>query len=170
MKRVMIIGSCGAGKSILAQKLQKKINLPLYHLDQLYWKENWTETPKEEWQLIAKKLVDKEEWIIDGNYGSTMDLRLNRADTIIYLNVPTYIALYRVIKRTCMHWRKTRPDMAPGCKERFDLAFLHYVLTFNLRNRKPIHEKLNRLGADKKLFILKSNQEVDSFLLHCIPN
>jgi len=111
MKRIMIIGCCGSGKSTIARKLQKIIDLPLYHLDQYYWKPNWTETPKEEWEPIVKDLASKEKWIIDGNYGGTMDLRFERADVIVYMDIPTIKCLVRVIGRIWKYHGEVRPDM-----------------------------------------------------------
>lgn len=164
MKRIIVIGCCGAGKSTLSTRLHKILKLPLIHLDQEYWKSGWIETSKDEWEKIARSLANQESWIIDGNYGGTIDIRLDRADTVIFLSVPTYKAMYRVITRTLKYWGKTRPDMTKGCNERFDLEFLHYVLTFNLRNRKDLLKKLEALDASKSVHILKNNHEIEQFL------
>ena len=132
MKRIMIIGCCGSGKSTLARRLHLITKLPLYHLDQYYWKKNWTETPKDEWELIVRDLAEKEEWIIDGNYGGTFQPRMDRADTVIYLNYNTVKCLARVTKRVLKYHGKVRPDMPDGCPERFDFEFFHYVATYNM--------------------------------------
>ena len=124
MKRIVIIGSGGAGKSTFARQLSEKLNIEVYHLDAILWKPNWVGTPRDEQKRIQYKLVEKESWIIDGNYGGTLDIRLNTADTIILLDIHRVICLYRAIKRTFQYRNKTRPDMAEGCEERFDLEFL----------------------------------------------
>ena len=154
MKRVMIIGCCGAGKSTFAKKLNDKLNLELIHLDQHYWKPNWVETEKKEWEKIVRKLAAKDEWIIDGNYYGTMDVRLERADTVFYLDVSTIKCMSRVLKRIRKYKGTTRPDMPIGCKERFDFGFLHYVAIFNLTRRKNILEKLNALDDLRTKVIL----------------
>jgi len=159
----MIIGCCGAGKSTLARRLHKVTNLPLYHLDQYYWKENWAETPKEEWEPIVKELASKEEWIIDGNYGGTFQPRMDRADTIIFLKYSTIRCLARVTKRVWKYHGKVRPDMPPGCRERFDLEFFHYVATYNLVRGNIIQNKIDKL-VDKKIHVFKSDKEVDVFV------
>lgn len=100
MKKIAIIGSGGSGKSTLALKLGQIRQLPVFHLDALNWNPGWVPTPKEEWNRLMEELVLQKEWIIDGNYGGTMNVRLREADTIIYLDYPTYISLYRAIKRT----------------------------------------------------------------------
>ena len=164
MKRIMIIGCCGAGKSTLARRLQKIINLPLYHLDQYYWKENWTETPKEEWEPIVADLANKDEWIIDGNYGGTFKPRIDRADTIIYLKYNTLQCLYRVTKRIVKYHGKIRPDMPKGCRERFNFEFFHYVATYNLIRGKKIRMRLETLKSEKEIIVLSSDNEVSKYL------
>jgi len=111
MKRIILIGSGGSGKSTLARQLGAKLKLKVYHLDALFWKPNWVGVPKNEQRKIQNELVKNETWIIDGNYGGTMDIRLNAADTIIFLDVHRTICVYRVFKRMLQYRNKTRPDM-----------------------------------------------------------
>ncbi|MFT6338186.1 MAG: adenylate kinase family enzyme [Saprospiraceae bacterium] len=160
----MILGCCGAGKSTLARQLHEITKLPLYHLDQYYWKENWTETPIDKWKPIVTELANKEEWIIDGNYGGTYKPRMDRADTIIYLKYNTLQCLYRVTKRILKYHGKVRPDMPDGCRERFDFEFLHYVATYNLIRGKSILKKLNSFETDKRIVVLGSDNEVNRLL------
>ena len=160
----MIIGCCGAGKSTFSKALQQKTQLPLIHLDQHYWQPNWTETNPEEWTKQVKKLAQKATWIIDGNYGGTMDIRLARADTIIYLDISTPKALYRILKRSFTYYGKTRPDMPSNCPERFSLEFIHYVANFNRTRKSKIMQKLNALSTSKTVHILKSKNEIQYFL------
>ena len=164
MKRIMVIGSCGSGKSTLSRKLQSITNLPLYHLDQYYWKPNWTETSDEDWKAIVLDLAAKESWIIDGNFGSTMNLRLKRADTIIFMDLPTYKCLWRVLKRIWKYHGQVRPDMPEGCNERFDLDFLHYVATYNLLRRKKLLTKLEAYKEEKNVVILRNEHDIRLFL------
>jgi len=160
----MIIGCCGAGKSTLAANLHDITQLPLIHLDQHYWLPNWTEPSKEVWNKKVASLVKGENWIIDGNYSSSMDLRIARADTIIYLDYPTWRCLWRVIKRVSRYHGRRRPDMPEDCNERFDIDFLHYVLTFNIRKRKSTLRRLNAVSDRISIITLKSDQEVAKHL------
>ena len=86
MKKVLVIGICGAGKSTLIQILSKKFDLPIIHLDQHYWKDGWVEPSKEEWNQKLNSLLNNEKWVMDGNYSSSFDIRFPAADTLIYLD------------------------------------------------------------------------------------
>ena len=164
MHRIMIIGCCGAGKSTLARKMHAILDVELIHLDQCYFQANWVEPDKAEWAKTVEALAEKPSWIIDGNYGGTMDIRIEKADTIVYLNYPTLKCLCRVIKRTLKDWGKVRPDMAEGCKERFDFEFLHYVATFNITRGKKLLKKLKKLEKTKQVFILNNDRATEKFI------
>lgn len=111
MKKIILIGSGGSGKSTLARQLGNKLNIKVHHLDTLFWKPNWEGVPKEEQRTVQNELVKGEKWIIDGNYGGTMDIRINAADTIIFLDIHRTICVYRAFKRIVQYRNKTRPDM-----------------------------------------------------------
>lgn len=130
MERVLIIGPCGSGKSTLARELAPRLGLPLVHMDQLGWQEGWIETEKAELNARLAAAVAQDEWLIEGNYGSTLAPRLERADTVIYLDFPVTLCLWRLVKRIITHRGRSRPDMPEGCPERFDAAFFWYVMTW----------------------------------------
>ncbi|MBM7661810.1 adenylate kinase family enzyme [Bacillus mesophilus] len=164
MKKVVLIGSGGSGKSTLARQLGEKLKINVYHLDSLFWKPNWVGVLKDEQKKVQNDLVNKEEWIIDGNYGGTMDIRLNAADTIIFLDIHRTICVYRAFKRMMQYRNKTRPDMGEGCEERIDLNFLKWIWNYPKSKRPDIIKKLEQLLEDKKVIILKSPNEVQRFL------
>ena len=164
LQKILVIGCCGAGKSTFSKKLQSILNLELIHLDQYYHKPNWEEPKQEEWEKTVNSLVQKPSWIMDGTYNRTMDVRIKSADTIIYLDYPTLKCFWRVIIRILKHHGVARPDMANGCKEQFDLEFLHFVATFNYKNRIGIINKLNLIKNKKKVYILKTDKQADKFL------
>jgi adenylate kinase family enzyme len=164
MNRIMIIGCCGAGKSTLARQLHEATNINLIHLDQHFWHPNWVETDEEAWVEKVKALSNQPSWIMDGNYGGTMDIRLNKADVIIFLDRSRWICLYRAIKRVLRYYGKTRPDMQQGCEERFNWEFLKYIYNYNRTRRPKIMKRLSRWQDEKEVVVLKSNAAVRKYL------
>jgi len=138
MRRVMIIGSPGAGKSTFARRLAVLTALPLKHLDAEYWLPGWIEREPGEWQAKLAALVSEERWIIDGNYGSSLAPRAARADTIIHLDYSTARCLWRASKRVLTTYGRVRADSAPGCPEQFDPSFLGYIALFRMRKRAKL--------------------------------
>ncbi|MEC2054989.1 DNA topology modulation protein [Peribacillus psychrosaccharolyticus] len=163
MKRVIILGCCGSGKSTLALKLAEKINSEVIHLDTLFWKPGWVQSSSEEFIMRQESLLTGDKWIVDGNYHGTLDLRLEPADTVIYLDFPTSLCLYRIVKRRVMYQGKTRPDMARDCPEKIDLEFFNYVRTFNRKKAPAIKKRLNNLEG-KKVYLFKNSRQVEQFL------
>ena len=101
---------------------------------------------------------------MDGNYSDSFDIRIPRADTIIYLDYGSISCLYRVLKRNIKYYGKTRSDMAKGCKESFDFSFLKFVLLFNYNNKKAIYKRLKKIKGFKHVIILKRDAQVKTFL------
>jgi len=163
MKRIIVIGCCGSGKSTLSRKLSPLLGLPVVHLDQLFWREGWVSVGREEFRTLLDKELEKERWIIDGNFSNTLDVRLERCDTVIYIDLPAVVCLFRVLKRVFGSYGTVRPDMSEGCPERLDIPFLFYTLSFNRKNRKKLYEAIGR-RKDKEIIILKSQKQIDAFL------
>ncbi len=136
MERILVIGSGGAGKSTFSSKLGPKLGLPVIHLDTLFWKPNWIETPAEEWAKIIETETSRPKWIMDGNYGGTMEMRLAACDTVIFLHFSRWLCLWRVLYRRFKYRRLSRPDMNPGCPEQLDFEFLKWVWTYPARRPK----------------------------------
>ncbi|MCI3918977.1 DNA topology modulation protein [Paenibacillus sp. TRM 82003] len=163
MKRIMIIGSGGAGKSTLASQLADILDIPVHHLDAYYWKPGWTPSPNDEWDQFQETLVQEESWIIDGNYGRTHDIRMRRADVIILLDFSKCVTVYRVLKRRIIYHGKTRPDLNENCPESLDFEFIKWVWNFKKTRIPGIMEKLKEY-QDKKIIILKSPKNVRQLL------
>jgi adenylate kinase family enzyme len=164
MKRILIIGSGGAGKSTLAPRLGKKMGIEVVHLDQLFWNPGWVPTAKDEWREIVGQALEKDSWIMDGNFGGTLEMRIQACDTIIFLDMPRYICLYRIVKRWVMYNRDTRPDMAEGCEERFDWEFFMWVWNYPKRSKPEKELVMERYGDEKTIIRLRSNREIEDFL------
>lgn len=164
MKKIAIIGSGGAGKSTFARQLSDKLKIEVYHLDAILWKPYWVGTSKHEQKQIQHDLVAKYSWIIDGNYGGTLDIRLNAADTVIFLDIHRVICIYRAIKRVLRYRNKTRPDMGEGCEEKFDIDFLKWIWNYPKNKRPSILKMLEEVSKDKNVIILCSPKDVKKFL------
>ena len=118
MQRIMIIGCGGSGKSTLARRLGEKTGIPVVHLDQIWWSPgNWKHLEREEFDVLLAKELEKPRWILDGNYNRTLELRLEWADTVIWLDYPRIVCLWGWIGRVLKNWGHAREDMAPGCSE-----------------------------------------------------
>jgi len=164
MQRLLIIGCSGSGKSTLALRLAEKTGLPVIHLDREYFGPDWKEPRQEDWAATVQTLAARDRWIMDGNFSGTFKHRMPRADTVVFLDVSTARCLWRVIKRTLRYWGKVRPGSAPGCRERFDRHFLHYVLKYNRTRRPGILRTLAEQEAlGKAVFSLKNRREVAEF-------
>ncbi len=161
-QRILIIGSPGAGKSTLARQLARHTGLPLIHLDQVFWRPHWTLSTTAEFDAQLELILNEPKWIIDGNYGRTLDHRLRYADAVIYLDYPTEVCLESVMKRIAEYQGQTRPDMPEFCDERLDDEFIDYVRQFNRDKRPAIIETL----AQKKLptWIFTSRQQLQEWL------
>ena len=162
MKDVLIIGSSSSGKSTLSRRLSEITDIPAYHLDKLYWKLEWTPLSEDEFDNSLDEILHKDKWIIDGNYSRTLDLRLKYADTIIYLNMPRILCIYRIIKRRFMYRGKTRLDMGEGCLEKLDFKFIKWVWSFNKNKRPKLLKKLNELSHEKNVLIFNSSSELEN--------
>ena len=164
MERIMIIGCGGAGKSTLARQLGEKLNLPVVHLDQIWWAPgNWQHISREEFDAQMMAEMEKTRWILDGNFNRTIERRLEKCDTVIYLDMPRIVCLKNWIGRVVKNWGYARPDMAPGCGEWFDPEMARWIRRFNRDNRRRYYELLNNL-ENKQVYILKNRQAVKAFL------
>lgn len=164
MKRVLVIGPGGAGKSTLARRLGQILSKEVIHLDTFYWKPGWIEPSKEDWLETVEQLLARDSWVMDGNYSGTIARRLESADTVLFLDFPRTICVWRVIKRAMTHFRATRPDMAQGCPERLTLQFLHWIWSYPRRSRPKILKLLREHQHRKTVLSLHSTAEVERFL------
>ncbi|TCP77414.1 adenylate kinase family enzyme [Rhizobium sp. PP-CC-2G-626] len=136
MKRVLIVGCPGAGKSTLARELAGMTGLPVIHLDKHYWQPGWQRPDSAAWRTTVEQLASKPAWIMDGNYSGTLETRLASADTLIHLDYPTWLCLWRVSRRTISGLGQNRNDqLAPGCPERFDWPFFRFVANYRKEQR-----------------------------------
>lgn len=164
MERIMIIGCGGSGKSTLARQLGEKTGLPVVHLDQIWWAPgNWQHRTREEFDEILKTEMDKPQWILDGNFNRTMEVRLEKCDTVIYLDYSRLVCLLSWMKRVITNWGKARPDMAPGCAEWFDPEMALWIWNFNRKHRRHYYELLEA-QTGKKIHIFRNRRQLIAYL------
>lgn len=159
MKRVLIIGCPGSGKTTFARQLSMKIKLPVIHLDFFYHDSNYDyDSNKVAWDTYIHKATQESEWIMDGNYNRTMALRMERADTIFLFDLPGLVPLWRVVKRRIMLHGKERPDMPKDWQEKFNLKFFKMVLSFNRQYRPSIRDLLDKQDGKTIILFNHSNE------------
>lgn len=164
--KIAITGYSGSGKSTTAQKLGEKYNIPVLHLDMVQFAENWHERDKEESKrMVAQFMLDNGSWVIDGNYKDLLQAeRFDRADMIVFFSFNRFACFFRALGRYIKYKGRTRPDMAPGCNEKFDFEFMKWIL---LDGRTLQKKKAYRNMCKKhsnKVVILKNQKQLDSFL------
>ena len=161
MRRVIVIGSPGSGKSRFSRALHQATGLPLVHLDLLYWNADQTVVSRSVFLERLQEAVSQDAWIIDGNYASTMEMRLKNADTVFWLDYPTEVCLAGLRERR----GKPRPDMlwVERADGEGDAEFWEYVRHFRETNRPAILALLARY-PEKNVIIFQDRQEADAFL------
>jgi adenylate kinase family enzyme len=161
----MVLGNGGSGKTSLARELGARTGLPVIHLDALYWTAGWTPTPDDRWEEIVRDLAAGEEWIIDGNYSRTLGSRLARADTVIFLDLPRVLCVWRVTRRWLRYRGRSRPDMRPGVNETMRLEFLRWVAwDYPTRSRPAILRQLEALPRTTRVVRFRSRGGPARFL------
>ncbi len=163
MERIVIIGCGGSGKSTLARQLGEKLDLPVVHLDRLFWRPGWVQVSQEEFDKLHQAELVKDKWIMDGNFNRTIPERIQRCDTVIYLDFSRFACLLGVSKRVITTYGKTRPDMGEGCPERIDWEFLKWVWNFNKNKRERNYKLLNE-ATHAETVVLKNRRAVKRFI------
>lgn len=166
MERIMVMGSSpGAGKSTFARRLGLRMSIPVYHLDVLFWRPGWKESSIEEFASVQETVVKTTPWIIEGNYSDTLHIRTARADTLIFVDAPLSVCLWRVVYRRIKNHKKTRPDIAPGCPEKLDPGFLWLIVSTYHSRRRCTAERLRAFeSSGGRVLVLKGNKALNSFL------
>lgn len=160
MKKVIVIGCPGSGKSVFSRELHSITGLPLYPIDTIYWRADRTAITREELIKRLCEICGTDEWILDGNYSSTMELRMSYCDTVVFLDYPTDVCYEGIMKRR----GKARPDL-PWIEptDEIDGEFVNAVLQYNTVNRPAALEMIKRFPG-REVYIFNSRSEASGFL------
>lgn len=161
MKRILIIGGPGTGKTTLANSLGEELDLQVYHLDGIHHLENWEKRDKDQRDEMILKIAKKEQWIMDGTYRSTLEKRVKRAEMILFLNYSTAAKLKGILSRYRKNKGNEKPDI-PGCKEKMTWEFIRFTAKWN-RTKKKFVEKVLQENQEKKIFIFKTRKELNQW-------
>ena len=166
MQRIVILGNAGSGKSTLARALGQRLGLPVVHLDALFWEPGWVEADAEQFRTRVGEAIAGDSWVCEGNYARrTFDLRLPRADLVIWLDTPRLTCFKRVIVRSVMN--RPRSDLPAGCTEKLDrafLTFLNFVWQFDRGYRPGIDALRQAIGPDVATVHLRGSRQIAAFL------
>jgi adenylate kinase family enzyme len=164
VQRVLVVGPGGAGKTTFARELAARTGLPLIHLDALYWRPGWQPTPNEDWDRTIEQLITRNAWVMDGNYGRTLPVRLAASDTVIFLDLPRYVCLWRLLRRRIRYGGRSRPDLPADCPERLTWEFVWWVWTYARRRRPDVLRRLASVSHEKQVVVLRSGRAVREYL------
>lgn len=164
MKHILVIGSGGAGKSCFAAQLAARTGLPLIHLDAYYWRSGWEALPDTEWIAKVDELLAGEQWIMDGNFGGTLERRLSACDTVVFLDLPMWLCLWRVVRRRIQFHGRARPDMTSGCNERLTVDFLWWIISYPVQRRPALRRRLAQLRPDQQVFVIRTARMAETLL------
>ena len=172
MRRVMIVGAPGSGKSTLVRQMAKQLGLPVYHMDHLHHLPGWQPRPLAEKQDMARAIEQRDEWIFEGGMSSTYDSRAARADTLIWLDLHIALRLWRVTKRLWQHYGKRRPDMAEGCVETIGAhtwEFYVWIISTRRSQRTKIAALAKNARPGLRIVHLTSPNAVASYVAQIDP-
>lgn len=160
MEKVIIIGCPGSGKSTFGRKLKSIIGLPLYHLDMMFWNEDRTTVSKEAFIRRLQEVMNNSKWIIDGNYGNTMEMRIKESDTVFYLDYPTEVCIEGIESRK----GQPRSDMPWVEHDNTDEEFIAFVNSYNSESRPKVIGLLEKYSS-KNIIVFRSRAESEEYLL-----
>jgi adenylate kinase family enzyme len=164
--RILVIGCSGGGKSTLAQNLGRRFGLPFVSMDRdFYWLPGWVRRDRNEARALIAEAVAAERWIMDGTGVTSFDLRVPRSDLIIWVRMPRWLCLWGIYTRSLRHFGKTRPEMAPGCRERLaDREFLSFIWNFEAKTTPRIVKSIHALSPQCPVVTLTSRRQMRELL------
>ncbi len=161
MQRVVVIGISGSGKSVFSQRLGEKLHIPVIHLDAYFHTAGWKKVTKTDWDKQIESFIRQKTWILDGNYKRTLDVRIKAADIVIYLEIPKWLAFYRIIKRRMTNRSIKRPDLPVYLNEQISLTLIRKTLFYS---KKEMFAIINKHKTSQHIIVLKGTKSINTFL------
>jgi adenylate kinase family enzyme len=163
MRKILVLGSSGSGKSTFSRQLGKALEIEVIHLDSYYWKPDWMPTPEGEWAEKLDDLLQGTSWVMDGNYPASLPLRLSFSAAAAFLDVNRWVCLWRCVKRLIGNWGRNRQELAPGCYEKMDGEFFLWIWNYPKNLKPSILDQLSKQTEGKQIIILRNNREITNF-------
>jgi len=165
MRRVIVVGSQGSGKTSLSRSLGRKLGLPVVHLDVLYWRPGWKPSDKASFHLRVAEKIASDAWVIDGSFsGLAFDLTLARADTLVVIDRPRWLCQWRILWRSAFDRDTTRPDLPEGCPEQFDWKLMKEAWRYDTERVPVIEAERLQYGPDVPVVRLRRDRDIQGFL------
>ena len=165
MRRIVVVGSQGSGKSYLSLALGKKLGLPVIHLDTLYWRPGWKHSDLADFRARVAQAIAGDNWIVDGSFsGLCLDLTVARADLFVALERPRWLCVWRVLQRSAFQRRGKRADLPEGCPEQFDWDLVGQTWRWPIERRPQIEAERLQYGQSVPVVRLRTDKEVAAFL------
>lgn len=164
MERVAIVGCAGSGKSYVARELGRLLDLPVIHLDAVYFDDQWNPLPMERFGAVQRELVAAPRWAVDGNHNSTIHVRLEAADTVVFMDLPTHVCLWGILSRQLRRGRGQNDQN--GVYNRITGDVLGYLLGYRRKMRPRVLAKIDWHAGDAQLITLTSRRHARRFLRH----
>lgn len=163
-RRVIVIGSPGAEKGSLARAIAERLKLPCIELERLYWRPGWRKPTPEEWRAQVTELAAREDWVMEGTFPATLDIRVARADWLVYVDAPMPVCLIRKLKEMMRGRGDPKAEVAPGCPQRLNGRLLRFIWNFPTSIGLRINTIIARERRNRTIFILRTKREQEEFL------
>lgn len=162
MERVAVVGCGGSGKSYVARELGRLLDLPVIHMDAVYFDDQWNPLPIERFEAVQRELVAAPRWVMDGNYNSTIDIRLQAANTVVFMNLPTHVCPWGILSRQLRHG--PGQNHQNGVYNRITRDVLWYVLGYRRKMRPRVLAKIEEHASHARLITLTGRGHTRRFL------
>jgi adenylate kinase family enzyme len=168
MRKIVVIGPPGAGKSTTAARLGQLLDIEVFHLDELYWQRG-ASLPQDEWNAVERDLIERESWVIDGNYSQTLPARVEAADTAVFLDLPTSVCLRRFILRRLVYRKGGVPGMSADKRPYVDWAVVRQIRSFKTDHRRAFLRVLTEKREGRRIVVLRTTRQVRRFMAGIQP-